>query len=249
MPYKPKVDKIGIGLSSKLYKSLEVIEKTPINKEEINITKPTMVVVFTEKQASRIFGSGLNELKTSLLINLKNSTDAESVLGFLEINKMISDYFLSDYNRTNRMFSLITKYSIMFSLSILILAIFNVTNAVISNIYSRKDEIKLLSNIGLTKKELKGILNHESRRILIPASIYSIILSILILIVIERLLFYNLIFNLNILIYPLISILSTISIIYFINKITIKLSFDSLILEKIKKSAKILIYRIWRTFA
>lgn len=225
MPYKPKVDKIGIGLSSKLYKSLEVIEKTPINKEEINITKPTMVVVFTEKQASRIFGSGLNELKTSLLINLKNSTDAESVLGFLEINKMISDYFLSDYNRTNRMFSLITKYSIMFSLSILILAIFNVTNAVISNIYSRKDEIKLLSNIGLTKKELKGILNHESRRILIPASIYSIILSILILIVIERLLFYNLIFNLNILIYPLISILSTISIIYFINKITIKLSF------------------------
>lgn len=130
------------------------------------------------------------------------------------------------------MFSLITKYSIMFSLSILILAIFNVTNAVISNIYSRKDEIKLLSNIGLTKKELKGILNHESRRILIPASIYSIILSILILIVIERLLFYNLIFNLNILIYPLISILSTISIIYFINKITIKLSFDSLILEK-----------------
>lgn len=232
VPYKPKVDKIGIGLSSKLYKSLEVIEKTPINKEEINITKPTMVVVFTEKQASRIFGSGLNELKTSLLINLKNSTDAESVLGFLEINKMISDYFLSDYNRTNRMFSLITKYSIMFSLSILILAIFNVTNAVISNIYSRKDEIKLLSNIGLTKKELKGILNHESRRILIPASIYSIILSILILIVIERLLFYNLIFNLNILIYPLISILSTISIIYFINKITIKLSFDSLILEK-----------------
>lgn len=152
VPYKPKVDKIGIGLSSKLYKSLEVIEKTPINKEEINITKPTMVVVFTEKQASRIFGSGLNELKTSLLINLKNSTDAESVLGFLEINKMISDYFLSDYNRTNRMFSLITKYSIMFSLSILILAIFNVTNAVISNIYSRKDEIKLLSNIGLTKK-------------------------------------------------------------------------------------------------
>lgn len=71
VPYKPKVDKIGIGLSSKLYKSLEVIEKTPINKEEINITKPTMVVVFTEKQASRIFGSGLNELKTSLLINLK----------------------------------------------------------------------------------------------------------------------------------------------------------------------------------
>lgn len=86
--------------------------------------------------------------------------------------------------------------------------------------------------LDLLKKELKGILNHESRRILIPASIYSIILSILILIVIERLLFYNLIFNLNILIYPLISILSTISIIYFINKITIKLSFDSLILEK-----------------
>lgn len=50
MPYKPKVDKIGIGLSSKLYKSLEVIEKTPINKEEINITKPTMVVVLQKNR-------------------------------------------------------------------------------------------------------------------------------------------------------------------------------------------------------